>query len=237
MQDHISKQVQRPRDNCNDIKLARNSATNYSDQQYHLFLPRDRITSLRKSVPKREKLLIQHPTDPLTIANELPAPQPLFDERSMNLSEKEIFDLFEKMMRDRITSLRKSVPKREKLLIQHPTDPLTIANELPAPQPLFDERSMNLSEKEIFDLFEKMMTVGKRTKVFIAIFLHLISISVSMLLPGILCGAVDLQEDMNLNEDRKIPLRGKDLSIKREMVVQYISATAKSSMAQRKCIT
>ncbi|MGH0178703.1 UNVERIFIED_CONTAM: hypothetical protein FKN15_077961 [Acipenser sinensis] len=95
-------------------------------------------------------------------------------------------------MRDRITSLRKSVPKREKLLIQHPTDPLTIANELPAPQPLFDERSMNLSEKEIFDLFEKMM------------------------------------EDMNLNEDRKIPLRGKDLSIKREMVVQYISATAKS---------
>ncbi|MGH0160593.1 UNVERIFIED_CONTAM: hypothetical protein FKN15_066996 [Acipenser sinensis] len=63
-------------------------------------------------------------------------------------------------MRDRITSLRKSVPKREKLLIQHPTDPLTIANELPAPQPLFDERSMNLSEKEIFDLFEKMMVNG-----------------------------------------------------------------------------
>ncbi|MBN3274093.1 DIAP2 protein, partial [Polyodon spathula] len=62
-----------------------------------------------------------------------------------------------KVRRDRITSLRKSVPKREKLLIQHPTDPLTIANELPAPQSLFDERSMNLSEKEIFDLFEKMM--------------------------------------------------------------------------------
>ncbi|KAJ0049837.1 hypothetical protein NL108_003610, partial [Boleophthalmus pectinirostris] len=35
-------------------------------------------------------------------------------------------------------------------------------------------------------------------------------------------------EDMNLNEDRKAPLRGKDLSTKREMVVQYISATAKS---------
>lgn len=33
---------------------------------------------------------------------------------------------------------------------------------------------------------------------------------------------------MNLNEDRKAPLRGKDLSTKREMVVQYISATAKS---------
>ncbi|KAI7801811.1 diaphanous 2 [Triplophysa rosa] len=60
------------------------------------------------------------------------------------------------------------------------------------PQPLFDERSMNLSEKEIIDLFEKMM------------------------------------EDMNLNEERKAPLRGKDLSTKREMVVQYISATAKS---------
>uniref|UniRef100_A0A8P4KHZ4 Diaphanous-related formin 2 n=1 Tax=Dicentrarchus labrax TaxID=13489 RepID=A0A8P4KHZ4_DICLA len=35
-------------------------------------------------------------------------------------------------------------------------------------------------------------------------------------------------EDMNLNEERKAPLRGKDLSTKREMVVQYISATAKS---------
>ncbi|KAJ8378325.1 hypothetical protein AAFF_G00244030 [Aldrovandia affinis] len=64
--------------------------------------------------------------------------------------------------------------------------------ELPVPQPLFDDRSMNLSEKEIVDLFEKMM------------------------------------EDMNLNEERKAPLRRKDLSTKREMVVQYISATAKS---------
>uniref|UniRef100_A0A8C5FDG0 Diaphanous related formin 2 n=1 Tax=Gadus morhua TaxID=8049 RepID=A0A8C5FDG0_GADMO len=36
------------------------------------------------------------------------------------------------------------------------------------------------------------------------------------------------QEDMNLNEDRKAPLRGKDLSTRREMVVQYISATSKS---------
>ncbi|NXF49272.1 DIAP1 protein, partial [Oceanites oceanicus] len=37
-----------------------------------------------------------------------------------------------------------------------------------------------------------------------------------------------LQEDMNLNEERKAPLRDKDLTTKREMVVQYISATAKS---------
>ncbi|XP_069026633.1 protein diaphanous homolog 2 isoform X5 [Embiotoca jacksoni] len=95
-------------------------------------------------------------------------------------------------MRDRITSFRKTGMKKEKPLIQHPTDPLSIQSELPVPQPLFDDRSMNLSEKEIIDLFEKMM------------------------------------EDMNLNEDRKTPLRGKDLSTKREMVVQYISATAKS---------
>ncbi|XP_039872524.1 protein diaphanous homolog 2 isoform X6 [Simochromis diagramma] len=95
-------------------------------------------------------------------------------------------------MRDRITSFRKTGTKKEKLLIQHPTDPLSTQTELPVPQPLFDERSMNLSEKEIIDLFEKMM------------------------------------EDMNLNEDRKAPLREKDLSTKREMVVQYISATAKS---------
>lgn len=37
-----------------------------------------------------------------------------------------------------------------------------------------------------------------------------------------------LQEDMNLNEERKAPLRNKDLTTKREMVVQYVSATAKS---------
>ncbi|XP_053734745.1 protein diaphanous homolog 2 isoform X3 [Synchiropus splendidus] len=97
-----------------------------------------------------------------------------------------------KKLRDRITSFRKVGMKKEKPLIQHPTDPLSVQSELPVPQPLFDDRSMNLSEKEIIDLFEKMM------------------------------------EDMNLNEDKKAPLRGKDLSTKREMVVQYISATAKS---------
>lgn len=40
--------------------------------------------------------------------------------------------------------------------------------------------------------------------------------------------SVCVQEDMNLNEERKAPLRDKDLGTKREMVVQYISATAKS---------
>ncbi|KAM9470277.1 protein diaphanous homolog 2 isoform 2-T3 [Clarias gariepinus] len=97
-----------------------------------------------------------------------------------------------KKLRDRITSFRKQAVKKEKPVIQHPTDPISTLSELPIPQPLFDERSLNLSEKEIVDLFEKMM------------------------------------EDMNLNEDRKAPLREKDLSTKREMVVQYISATAKS---------
>lgn len=43
-----------------------------------------------------------------------------------------------------------------------------------------------------------------------------------------MCYYLCVQEDMNLNEERKAPLRGKDLSTKREMVVQYISATAKS---------
>ncbi|KAJ7310510.1 hypothetical protein JRQ81_007432 [Phrynocephalus forsythii] len=95
-------------------------------------------------------------------------------------------------VRDRITSFRKSGVRKEKPLIQHPIDSQTSVNELPVAQPLFDERSMNLSEKEVMDLFEKMM------------------------------------EDMNLNEERKAPLRNKDLTTKREMVVQYISATAKS---------
>ncbi|XP_053329121.1 protein diaphanous homolog 2 isoform X1 [Spea bombifrons] len=95
-------------------------------------------------------------------------------------------------LRDRLTSFRKSAVKKEKPLIQHPTDSQMPAAEFPAPQQLFDERSLNLSEKEIMDLFEKMM------------------------------------EDMNLNEERKAPLRQKDLARKHEMVVQYISATAKS---------
>ncbi|KAL1766820.1 diaphanous-like 2 isoform X2, partial [Sigmodon hispidus] len=95
-------------------------------------------------------------------------------------------------VRDRITSFRKSTVKKEKPLIQHPIDSQAVMSEFPAAQPLYDERSLNLSEKEVLDLFEKMM------------------------------------EDMNLNEEKKAPLRNKDFATKREMVVQYISATAKS---------
>ncbi|OPJ89662.1 hypothetical protein AV530_003833 [Patagioenas fasciata monilis] len=94
-------------------------------------------------------------------------------------------------LRDRITTFRKTV-KKEKPLIQHPIDSQPSISEIPLAQALVDERCMNLSEKEVMDLFEKMM------------------------------------EDMNLNEERKAPLRDKDLTTKREMVVQYISATAKS---------
>ncbi|XP_072812901.1 protein diaphanous homolog 2 isoform X4 [Vicugna pacos] len=95
-------------------------------------------------------------------------------------------------VRDRITSFRKSTVKKEKPLIQHPIDSQVAMSEFPAAQPLYDERSLNLTEKEVLDLFEKMM------------------------------------EDMNLNEERKAPLRNKDFTTKREMVGQYISATAKS---------
>ncbi|XP_071462939.1 protein diaphanous homolog 2 isoform X2 [Marmota flaviventris] len=95
-------------------------------------------------------------------------------------------------VRDRITSFRKSTVKKEKPLIQHPIDSQVAMSEFPVAQPLYDERSLNLSEKEVLDLFEKMM------------------------------------EDMNLNEEKKAPLRNKDFTTKREMVVQYISATAKS---------
>ncbi|XP_010184202.1 PREDICTED: protein diaphanous homolog 2-like, partial [Mesitornis unicolor] len=100
-------------------------------------------------------------------------------------------------VRDRITSFRKSAVKKEKPLIQHPIDSQPSISEIPLAQALVDERCMNLSEKEVMDLFEKMM------------------------------------EDMNLNEDRKAPLRDKDLTTKREMVVQYISATAKSIVGSK----
>uniref|UniRef100_A0A663MQ64 Diaphanous related formin 2 n=1 Tax=Athene cunicularia TaxID=194338 RepID=A0A663MQ64_ATHCN len=99
--------------------------------------------------------------------------------------------------RDRITSFRKSAVKKEKPLIQHPIDSQPSISEIPLAQALVDERCMNLSEKEVMDLFEKMM------------------------------------EDMNLNEERKAPLRDKDLTTKREMVVQYISATAKSIVGSK----
>jgi diaphanous 2 len=59
--------------------------------------------------------------------------------------------------RDRLTSFRKAGLKKEKPLIQHSTDLQTTPTEMPLPQPLFDDRSLNLSEKEINDLFEKMM--------------------------------------------------------------------------------
>uniref|UniRef100_U3JMW0 Protein diaphanous homolog 2 n=1 Tax=Ficedula albicollis TaxID=59894 RepID=U3JMW0_FICAL len=101
------------------------------------------------------------------------------------------------LQRDRITSFRKSAVKKEKPLIQHPIDSQPSISEIPHAQALVDERCMNLSEKEVMDLFEKMM------------------------------------EDMNLNEERKAPLRDKDLSTKREMVVQYISATAKSIVGSK----
>uniref|UniRef100_A0A663FGT3 Diaphanous related formin 2 n=1 Tax=Aquila chrysaetos chrysaetos TaxID=223781 RepID=A0A663FGT3_AQUCH len=96
-----------------------------------------------------------------------------------------------------ITSFRKSGVKKEKPLIQHPIDSQPSISEVPLSQALVDDRCMNLSEKEVMDLFEKMM------------------------------------EDMNLNEERKAPLRDKDLTTKREMVVQYISATAKSIVGSK----
>uniref|UniRef100_A0A8C4JIY4 Diaphanous related formin 3 n=1 Tax=Dromaius novaehollandiae TaxID=8790 RepID=A0A8C4JIY4_DRONO len=40
-------------------------------------------------------------------------------------------------------------------------------------------------------------------------------------------------EDMNLNEDKKAPLREKDLNTKKEMVMQYISAASKSGSLKK----
>ncbi|KAF6083900.1 diaphanous related formin 3 [Phyllostomus discolor] len=37
-----------------------------------------------------------------------------------------------------------------------------------------------------------------------------------------------MMEDMNLNEDKKAPLREKDFSIKKEMVMQYINTASKA---------
>uniref|UniRef100_A0A8C4JLB3 Diaphanous related formin 3 n=1 Tax=Dromaius novaehollandiae TaxID=8790 RepID=A0A8C4JLB3_DRONO len=42
-----------------------------------------------------------------------------------------------------------------------------------------------------------------------------------------------MMEDMNLNEDKKAPLREKDLNTKKEMVMQYISAASKSGSLKK----
>ncbi|XP_039733103.1 protein diaphanous homolog 3 [Pteropus medius] len=42
-----------------------------------------------------------------------------------------------------------------------------------------------------------------------------------------------MMEDMNLNEDKKAPLREKDLSIKKEMVMQYINTASKTGSLKR----
>lgn len=68
-----------------------------------------------------------------------------------------IYLFFFCLQRDRITSFRKSTVKKEKPLIQHPIDSQAVMSEFPAAQPLYDERFQNLSEKEVLDLFEKMM--------------------------------------------------------------------------------
>lgn len=55
--------------------------------------------------------------------------------------------------------------KKEKPLIQHPIDAQPTISEIPLAQALVDERCMNLSEKEVMDLFEKMM-VRRHAKLF-----------------------------------------------------------------------
>ncbi|KGL73101.1 Protein diaphanous 3, partial [Tinamus guttatus] len=42
-----------------------------------------------------------------------------------------------------------------------------------------------------------------------------------------------MMEDMNLNEDKKAPLREKDFNTKKEMVMQYISTASKSGSLKK----
>lgn len=49
-----------------------------------------------------------------------------------------------------------------------------------------------------------------------------------MTFPSLVYCGLYFQEDMNLNEEKKAPLREKDLGTKREMVLQYIITAAKS---------
>ncbi|XP_035378986.1 protein diaphanous homolog 3 [Electrophorus electricus] len=44
-----------------------------------------------------------------------------------------------------------------------------------------------------------------------------------------------MMEDMNLNEDKRAPLREKDLSMKREMVLQYVITAAKTGSLRSSC--
>ena len=71
---------------------------------------RDRITSFRKSATKREKPVIQHSIDYQTAVVEIPPALIVHDDRSLILSEKEVLDLFEKMMEDMNLNEEKKAP-------------------------------------------------------------------------------------------------------------------------------
>uniref|UniRef100_A0A669NXA4 Diaphanous related formin 3 n=1 Tax=Phasianus colchicus TaxID=9054 RepID=A0A669NXA4_PHACC len=61
--------------------------------------------------------------------------------------------------------------------------------------------------------------------------LHLLFLTLGVVLvikPSKIWSSPFVKEDMNLNEDKKMPLREKDFNTKKEMVMQYISTASKS---------
>ncbi|XP_063808973.1 protein diaphanous homolog 3 isoform X2 [Pseudophryne corroboree] len=86
-----------------------------------------------------------------------------------------------------------------------------------------------LSEKEILALFEKMMLSRGRSQMLTGSrsphrFQGVKSRGLIKAIAALTRRCI--KEDMNLNEDRKTPLREKDFATKREMVMQYVSAAS-----------
>uniref|UniRef100_A0A8C7N0X7 Formin GTPase-binding domain-containing protein n=1 Tax=Oncorhynchus kisutch TaxID=8019 RepID=A0A8C7N0X7_ONCKI len=102
------------------------------------------------------------------------------------------------------------------LSLSLPSDSLSLSSLSPLslPPSLSSPLSfLSLSPLSLLSLFPSLLSP--------LCFSYSLSVSLSVSLSS-------LQEDMNLNDDKKAPLREKDLSTKREMVIQYIVTASKT---------
>ncbi|KAB0403425.1 hypothetical protein E2I00_014412 [Balaenoptera physalus] len=98
-----------------------------------------------------------------------------------------------------------------------------------------------LSEKELLELFEKMMRKPLTfplsrllhlkppgQAVVVAVLGAVVVAVLEAMLGAVVVAVLGALEDMNLNEEKKAPLREKDFSTKKEMVMQYINTASKT---------
>ncbi|KAJ6661678.1 hypothetical protein lerEdw1_013200 [Lerista edwardsae] len=114
---------------------------------------------------------------------------------------------------DRLASIRIPSSKKDRPDLWHLKQLHSSTGDLPTSADVDSFFRRPLSEREILEHFEKMMVD------------RILQLERSE--GGFASLTFERQEDMNLNEDRKTPLRRKDFNTKKEMVMQYISTASK----------